>query len=103
VQRPAPGALKNALDWPSRVQPQAFAGKRVAIQTGSPGAIGGARAQYHLRQILAFLDTYTINKPEVMIGQIAAKIDTAIAEITDKPTEEFVAQKIAALAVAARW
>jgi chromate reductase len=50
-----PGALKNALDWLSRVQPQPFAGKRVAIQTASPGMIGGARAQYHLRQILVFL------------------------------------------------
>lgn len=37
-----PGALKNALDWLSRVTPQPLAGKPVAIQTGSPGMIGGA-------------------------------------------------------------
>lgn len=39
-----PGALKNALDWLSRMTPQPLAGKPVAIQTGSPGMIGGARA-----------------------------------------------------------
>lgn len=40
-----PGVLKNALDWLSRMQPQPFAGKPVAIQTASPGMIGGARAR----------------------------------------------------------
>ena len=51
-----PGVLKNALDWLSRLPAQPFAGKPMAIQSGSPGMIGGARAQYHLRQILVFLD-----------------------------------------------
>lgn len=70
-----PGVLKNALDWVSRVSPQPFAGKPVAIQTASPGVLGGARAQYHLRQILVFLDAVVLNKPEVMIAQVATKVD----------------------------
>lgn len=97
-----PGALKNALDWLSRVQPQPFAGKPVAIQTGSPGAIGGARAQYHLRQVLVFLDAQVLNKPEVMIGQIGGKVDAATHAISDKGTAAFVGQQIAALAAMAR-
>ncbi|KXV61953.1 hypothetical protein AD948_00100, partial [Acetobacter senegalensis] len=68
-----PGVLKNALDWLSRVTPQPFAGKPLAIQTASPGAIGGARAQYHLRQSLVFLNAYVLNRPEVMIGQATGK------------------------------
>ena len=63
-----PGILKNALDWLSRLSPQPLAGKPVAIQTASPGLIGGARAQYHLRQSLVFLDALVLNKPEAMVG-----------------------------------
>lgn len=70
-----PGVLKNALDWISRLPDTPFAGKPVAIQTGSPGLIGGARAQYHLRQILVFFDALVLNKPEVMVGQIPSKVD----------------------------
>jgi len=51
-----PGGLKNAIDWLSRLPEQPLAGKPVLIQTSSMGAIGGARCQYHLRQILVFLD-----------------------------------------------
>lgn len=89
-----PGALKNALDWMSRLPDTPFGGKPVAIQTGSPGMIGGARCQYHLRQILVFLDAYVLNKPEVMIGQVMQKIDTTANTITDEPTRLFVASQI---------
>ncbi len=58
-----PGGLKNAIDWLSRLPEQPLAGKPVLIQTSSMGAIGGA-AQYHLRQILVFLDAMVMNKPE---------------------------------------
>jgi chromate reductase len=99
-----PGVLKNALDWMSRLPVQPFAGKPVAIQTGSPGAIGGARAQYHLRQILVFLDTAVMNKPEVMVGQIMTKVDAGTGEITDQATSDFIAaQLIAFAAFVRRW
>lgn len=97
-----PGALKNALDWLSRVQPQPMAGKPVAIQTGSPGMIGGARAQYHLRQVLVFLDAHVLNKPEVMIGQITGKVNPTTGEITDEGTAAFLGQQIGELAGMAR-
>jgi chromate reductase len=97
-----PGALKNALDWLSRVTPQPLAGKPVAIQTGSPGMIGGARAQYHLRQILVFLDAHVINKPEIMIGGIHSKIDPEVGEITDEATAGLIGQQLNALALLVR-
>ncbi len=97
-----PGALKNALDWLSRLPTPPFAGKPVAIQTGSPGMIGGARCQYHLRQIFVFLDAYVLNKPEVMVGQIAAKVDSDSGELTDKATRDFVATQLQAFGAFAR-
>ncbi|KXV69620.1 hypothetical protein AD951_05750 [Acetobacter malorum] len=93
-----PGGLKNALDWLSRVTPQPLAGKPVAVQTVSPGGIGGARAQYHLRQSLVFLDAFVLNKPEVMIGQAMSKFDTERLELTDQPTRAYLTRQIAALA-----
>jgi chromate reductase len=91
-----PGGLKNALDWLSRVPAAPFAGKPVLIQTGSPGLVGGARAQYHLRQILVFLDAQVMNKPEVMVSQMMTKIDVAGSAITDEATRNFVAAQLTA-------
>lgn len=97
-----PGMLKNALDWMSRLQPQPFAGKAVALQTASPGIIGGARAQYHLRQVFVFLDAYVLNKPEVMIGLANERIDVAARRITDTSTAEIIKRQLMALAALAR-
>ncbi|MFT9459552.1 MAG: NADPH-dependent FMN reductase [Acetobacter orientalis] len=91
-----PGVLKNAIDWLSRVTPQPFAKKPLAIQTVSPGAIGGARAQYHLRQSLIFLDAFVLNKPEAMIGQATTKFTETT--LTDESTKAFLTRQITALA-----
>jgi chromate reductase, NAD(P)H dehydrogenase (quinone) len=96
-----PGALKNAIDWLSRLTPQPFAGKAVAIQTASPGLLGGARAQYHLRQSLVFLDAHVLNKPEVMVGQAAAKVSGDTLELSDGATRDFIATQLKALAALA--
>jgi chromate reductase len=99
-----PGGLKNALDWLSRLPNQPFAGKPTALQSGSPGLLGGARAQYHLRQMLVFLDAAVMNKPEVMIGQITTKVDAGTGELTDQPTRDFIATQLEAFAAfARRW
>jgi len=50
-----PGVLKNAIDWASRPHgDNSFESKPVAIMSASTGILGGARAQYHLRQSLVF-------------------------------------------------
>ncbi len=97
-----PGLLKNAIDWLSRLPAQPFAGKPVAIQTGSPGLIGGARAQYHLRQSMVFVDALVLNKPEVMISQIMTKVDAATGELTDEATRTFIASQLTAFAAFVR-
>lgn len=92
-----PGFLKNALDWLSRVSPSPFQGKPVAIQTASAGVLGGVRAQYHLRQMLVFLDAIPLNKPEVMVGSAGSKI-SAEGKLTDEGTRTFIAAQLAAFA-----
>lgn len=91
-----PGVLKNAIDWASRPPNQPFNGMPVAIMGASPGLLGTARAQYHLRQMLVFLNAFPLNKPEVMIGQAGSKIDEN-GSITDEPTREFIAKLLVSL------
>lgn len=88
-----PGTLKNAIDWLSRINPAPFAGKPALIQSASMGVLGGVRAQYHLRQILVFLDAIPLNKPEVIIGAVHTKVD-ASGTLTDAPTREFIATQL---------
>ncbi len=97
-----PGALKNAIDWLSRLPENPFAAKPVAIQSASPGMIGGARAQYHLRQSLVFLNADTLNKPEIMIGQALARVDGETGKVKDEDTLRHLAAQLEALAVRAR-
>lgn len=93
-----PGGLKNALDWMSRLKPQPFAGKPVAIQSASGGIFGGARMQYHLRQTMVFLDAHVLNKPEVMVGQAQSKVDAETGKLTDETTRKFIADQLGAFA-----
>lgn len=87
-----PGVLKNAIDWASRPYgDSAWNGKPAAIMGASPGAIGTARAQYHLRQILVYLNMFPINQPEVMIGNAAARFDKE-GNLTDETTKDFIRQ-----------
>jgi len=71
-----PGVLKNAIDWASRPPgDNSFEGKPVAIMSASTGMLGGARAQYHLRQTFVFLNMYAVNKPEVMVPFAHKKVN----------------------------
>ena len=90
------GVLKNAIDWASRPPNQPFDGKPVAIMGASGGLFGTARAQYHLRQMLIFLNAFPVNKPEVMIGQAQTKFDEA-GNLTDEATREFIRKLLVSL------
>lgn len=85
-----PGVLKNAIDWASRPYgDNAWSGKPAAIMGASVGAIGTARAQYHLRQTFVFLNVYPINKPEVMIANAASRFDSH-GNLTDEKTRDVI-------------
>ena len=93
-----PGGLKNAIDWVSRLPNQPFAGKPIAIQSASPGPLGGGRVQYDLRRAMVFLDALTLNKPEIFIGSCASKFDDKTGELKDDTTRNFIRQQLEALA-----
>jgi chromate reductase len=66
--RSIPGVLKNAIDHGSRPYGQSvWAGKPAGVIGVSPGPIGTALAQQHLRNILAVLDMPTLGQPEAFI------------------------------------
>ena len=92
-----PGVLKNAIDWASRPPEQPFDGKPIAILGASPGALGSARAQYHLRQCFIYLNGQVMNRPEVMIGAANSKFD-ADGNLTDQGTADFLKKFLAAFA-----
>lgn len=92
-----PGVLKNAIDWASRPYgDSAWRDKPAAIMGASIGGIATARAQYHLRQMMVFLDMHPINQPEVMIANCADKFDDE-GNLTDETSREFISKQLNAL------
>jgi chromate reductase len=91
-----PGVLKNTLDWLSRPPQPPFDGKPVAIMGASPGPVGTARVQYDLRKVLGFMNTFTVNKPEVFISFAQNKFN-AQGDLTDEPTGKFIADLLVSL------
>jgi chromate reductase len=62
----------------------------------SAGVLGGARAQYHLRQCFIFLNGMVMNRPEVMIPAAQTKFD-ADGKISDQVTLDFIKAHLTAL------
>ncbi len=92
-----PGGLKNAIDWASRPYgDNSFDGKIVGMMSGSGGYMGGARAQYHLRQVFVFLNMHPLNKPEVMVPMIHEKINEN-GILTDEKTKKKIEELLQAL------
>jgi len=93
--RSIPGALKNAIDWASRPYGKnAFTRKPSAVIGASPGKIGTAVAQQHLRSILAFCNSPLMNSIEAYI-QFERGLITEDGTVTNQSTEEFLRNYIA--------
>lgn len=85
-----PGVLKNAIDWASRPPgDNSFEGKPLALMSASTGMLGGARAQYHLRQVFVTLNMQAVNRPEVLVSFAPKKIDEK-GNVTDQRTREIM-------------
>jgi chromate reductase len=87
-----PGVLKNAIDSASRpYADKVFNAKPVAFMSASVGRLGGARAQYHLRQSCVFLNMFPINYPEVMLPHAQQHIDQS-GKLTNEETRGLIKQ-----------
>lgn len=64
--RSFPAALKNAIDWGTRPYGRnVWRAKPAAVLGTSPGAIGAAVAQNHLKSVLQVVDLVVMGQPEV--------------------------------------
>ena len=88
--RSIPGALKNAIDWGSRPWGKnSFARKPSGVIGTSPGKIGTAVGQQHLRSILAFCNSPLMNAVEAYV-QFTEGLITDDGEVTNASTKEFL-------------
>ena len=88
--RSIPGVLKNAIDLASRPYgDSAFAGLPAAVIGTSPGAIGTAMAQQHLRNVLSYLDLAVLPQPEAYIQFKDGLVDGE-GKVTKQDTREFL-------------
>jgi len=94
--RSIPGALKNAIDWASRPYgTNAFTRKPSAVIGTSPGKIGTAVAQQHLRSILGFCNSPLMNSIEAYIqfeDGLISEDGTVSNESTNKFLRNYMAE-----------
>jgi chromate reductase, NAD(P)H dehydrogenase (quinone) len=88
--RSIPGGLKNAIDWASRPYGKnSFTRKPSAVIGTSPGALGTAIAQQHLRSLLGYCNSPQMNAPEAYI-QFKPGLITDDGQVTNSSTEQFL-------------
>ncbi|MBS0564156.1 MAG: NAD(P)H-dependent oxidoreductase [Proteobacteria bacterium] len=88
--RSIPGGLKNAIDWASRPYGKnSFTRKPSGIIGTSPGAIGTAVGQQHLKTILSFCNSPLMNAIEAYI-QFTPGLITDDGQVTAQTTEDFL-------------
>ena len=97
-----PGGLKNALDWLSRSPLRPLESKPVALQSASPGQLGGARAQEHLRLVMAAVGATVLARPEVIVVQVTGKVDPVSGLLREIRTRAKVSLQLQALTELAR-
>jgi chromate reductase, NAD(P)H dehydrogenase (quinone) len=89
--RSIPGALKNAIDWASRPWGKnSFARKPSAVIGTSPGKIGTAVGQQHVRSIMAFCNSPMFNAIEAYI-EFTPNLITEDGQVTVDSTRDFLA------------
>lgn len=84
-----PGPLKNAIDWASRPAYRSpFAGMPVGILGATGSAVGTARAQGQLKQILLGMLALPFPWPEFLLGAAKSKFEDG--RLVDAVTLEFL-------------
>jgi chromate reductase len=94
-----PGGLKNLLDWLSRVGFNPFESKPTLIMGTSPGKLGTARMQPHLKQVMGHFKAQLVEEPEVAIGfsgevfnQNGDLIDSQATELVQTAVHKLISQ-----------
>ena len=94
-----PGVLTNALDWGSRLPGRSpLAGKPVMVMGASPSQVGTARAQLHLRQVLAHVQARALPPPELLVARAHERFDAEL-RLTDEGTRRLLADLLRRFAI----
>jgi chromate reductase len=94
--RSVPGVLKNAIDWISRPYgTNPFAKKPVYVMSAG-GPLSGSLSNYHLKQVMLYLDASIIGQPEFFLNA-TGKFDEN-GTLTDENTKEHIKKALGALA-----
>jgi chromate reductase, NAD(P)H dehydrogenase (quinone) len=89
-----PGVLTNALDWGSRLPGRSpLAGKPTMVMGASPSQVGTARAQLHLRQVLAHVQARVLPPPELLVARAHERFDAEL-RLTDEGTRRLLADML---------
>jgi chromate reductase len=88
--RSIPGGLKNAIDWASRPWGQnSLSRKPAGVIGASPGSIGTAVAQSHLRGVLSFCNAPLMNDVEAYI-HFKPSLISDDGQVSDSSTADFL-------------
>ena len=88
-----PGALKNAIDWASRpALNSVFKDKPCFVMSVSGGALGGVRAQAHLKYILNGMLAQVFVCPEIVVPMANEKV--VDGEFVDEKVLGFAEEKL---------
>lgn len=88
--RSIPGVLKNIIDWGSRPYGNnSWANKPASVIGISPGTIGTAVAQAHLRSVMVILGAKVLGQPEMYLVHKEGMIDKDL-NFTDEGTKKFL-------------
>jgi len=90
-----PGVLKNAIDWASRPAFESvFKGKKCFIMSVSGGALGGVRAQGHLKYILNGMLAEVHASREIVVANANTKVADGL--LTDETVLQFAEETLRA-------
>ena len=96
-------ALKNIIDWLSRLSPCPLNDKPAAIASVCAGPSGGLRAQYDVRKFLLFLKPHVMTLPEVSVAANYMKFDKETNQVTDEQVRKSVQKHIEAFCDHIAW
>jgi chromate reductase len=101
--RSLPAVLKNAIDWGSKpMESNVWANQPIVIAGASPGAIGTAVGQQHLRQILGILRSVVLGGECYL--QFKPDLIDADGNVTNEGTRKFLAGHMARFAeLVGKW
>lgn len=81
--RSVPAVLKNAIDWASRpIAANVWRDKLILLAGASPGPLGTAMGQHHLRQVLAALGSLLLG------GELLVRVQPGLFDAADNLIDE---------------